>query len=131
MRKKATFSPVLLELIVAILFFALSMSVVIRLIAAADETSQGSAALSRATIAMESLLEEIKAAPPGNAAFDEMGESHMRRETEDGIVLLALVRQSERAQGVFYEIEVTAYSGEEPLGTLSAARYVRGGTGDE
>lgn len=129
MKKKATFSPVLLELIVAILFFALSMSVVIRLIAAADETSRGSAALSRATIAMESLMEEIKAAPPGGADFDETGESHITREIGDGIVLTALVRQSEGAKGIFYDIEVTAYSAEEPLGSLRAARYVKGGPG--
>lgn len=131
MKKRATFSPVLLELIVAILFFALSMSVVIRLIAAADETSRQSAALSRATIAMESLIEELKAEPPAGADFNAQGESHITRQAEEGIELVALVRQSEGAAGTLYDIEVTAYSGEEALGSLRAARYVGGDKGHE
>ena len=129
MKKRATFSPVLLELIVVILFFALSMSVVIRLIAASDETSRDSAALSRAVIAMESVIEEIKAEPPGAADFDAEGESRFTRQAEGGILLTVLVRREQGTAGFLYNIEVTAYSGEKPLGSLTAARYVRGGPG--
>ncbi|MDO4573184.1 MAG: hypothetical protein Q4C13_07430, partial [Clostridia bacterium] len=73
MRKRATFHPVLLELIVAILFLALSMSVVVRLIAAANETSRTSALRSLALLEMQSVMEETKADPVGEG-LDENGE---------------------------------------------------------
>ena len=39
-KKRGVFSPVLLELVIVILFFALSTSVIVRLIAAADLTAR-------------------------------------------------------------------------------------------
>lgn len=128
MKKRATFSPVLLELIVSILFFALAMSVVVRLVAAANETSERSALASRALVAMENAAEAIKA-DPAAGDFDENGERRFTREAERDILLNVLVRRSAGAAGALYEIEIEALGGGLPLGSLSAARYVGGEVG--
>ncbi len=129
MKKRATFSPVLLELIVAILFFALAMSVVVQLIAAANETSSASALTSRALIAMESAAEQLKADPVGDGAFDESGERRFTVEPEEGMQLSVTVRRILGAAGTLYEFEITAAGSGKPLGSLSAARYVSGEVG--
>ena len=51
-KKRSFFSPVLVELTIVILFFALSASVIVRLIAAADTTARTSEYESRAILAM-------------------------------------------------------------------------------
>lgn len=126
-RQHTTVSPVLMELIVAILFLALSMSVVIRLIAAADTTSKGSERLSRAMIAMQDLAEGLKNEPPDDGRFDENGELRFTDERADDICLMVLVRRSRGAVGTMYDIAITAVYNGEDIASLKAARYIRGG----
>jgi len=126
MKRSRAFSPILLELIVAILFFALSMSVVIRLIAAADETSRDSSLTGRAMIAMENAMEEIKADPYGDGKFDMNEERRFIIHAEDDLSLVAVVRSTDSKTGTLYTIDIHATSGEKKLGSLSASRYVSG-----
>lgn len=128
MNKRATFHPVLLELIVSILFFALAMSVVVRLLAAADETSRMSELTGRALIAMESVAEEWKADPAGGD-FDENGERRFTARADGDIELSVLVRREAGGAGALYTIEIRAESGGTPLGAISTARYVSGEVG--
>lgn len=126
MKKRTTFSSVLLELILAILFFALSTSVVIRLIAAASSISRESELESRALIAMESVAETVKADPAHCGAFDETGLCRYQTPSGDDLLIDVSVQRAPTAAGMLYTIELSAVSGETPLGTLSAARYVAG-----
>ena len=58
LKKRGSFSPVLLELTIIILFFALSTSIVVQLIAAASSISSESAYHARALLAMETVAEQ-------------------------------------------------------------------------
>ena len=129
MNKRSTFSPVLLELIVAILFFALSMSVIIRLIAAANDTSRDSMLTGRAMIAMESVMEEIKADPVGDGKFDMNEERRLLVQVDEDLILLAVIRCTSTKTGVLYDIDIQATSGEKKLGSLTSSRYISGRSG--
>ena len=83
------------------MFFALSMSVVIRLVAAADETSRLSELTGSALIAMENAAEEIKA-DPASGPFDANGAYSLTRETEDGILLSISVWKTAGAGGTLW-----------------------------
>jgi hypothetical protein len=72
-KKRGVFSPVLIELTIVILFFALSTSVVVRLIAAAGSTARASDYQARAILAMENVAEQIKADPVGDGYCNECG----------------------------------------------------------
>ena len=128
MKQRIGISPMLLELIVTILFFMLSMSVVVRFIAAADETSRTSALTSRAMIAMENVAEELKADPLSDDQFDADGLHRFTLQEED-LQLLVVVQRVCAGSGILYEIEISATSGDRQLGSLSAARYISRGAG--
>lgn len=126
--KRGAISPVLLELSVVILFFALSASVVLRLFAAASDVSKESAYRSRALLAMESVAERVKADPVGDGAFDERGVRMLAEQVEEDLLVRgAVTRGDSNAAGVLYKIELDVTGPDGTTYTLSAARYVSGG----
>ncbi len=123
MNKRATFSPILMELIVVILFFGLTMSIVLRLAATADRISRESSGAAEALLAAETAMEALKADPKGDGAFDANNRRTETR-TDDGIILRCTVTESERETGALYTLTVTATAaGAAPI-TLESARYL-------
>lgn len=124
-RKRGTFSPVLLELTIVILFFALSTSVIVRLIAAAGTTARASEYESRAILAMESVAEQVKADPVGDGACNTCGARVLSVDVSDDLVVDCVVTRDESPlQGTLYDIELTVTSPDGEVYALDAARYV-------
>lgn len=124
-RKRGVFSPVLLELVIVILFFALSTSVIVRLIAAADMTAQRSSYESRAILALESVAEQVKADPLREGACNACGAVAFSVIVADDLSVDCVVTADESPQrGTLYDIELTVRSPQGELYSLDAARYV-------
>lgn len=124
-KKRGVFSPVLLELTIVILFFALSVSVVVRLISAAGETARESEYHARAILAMETVAERIKADPLGFGDADECGVFAFTQEVSaDLSVGCVVTADPSPARGTVYDIELSVVSPGGDVYTLIAARYV-------
>ena len=121
MKKRIAMNIVILELIIVVLFFALSAGVALRLFAAADAGSRRSSIESAALSAMQAMAEELKAAPEGT--FID-GRREVGR-TLDELELNAVITRKDRPAGAYYEIVITASHAGEEVDTLTAGRYVR------
>ena len=124
-KKRSFFSPVLIELTIVILFFALSASVITRLIAVADNTARTSAYESRAILALQSVAEQVKADPIGDNTCNECGARVFSIEvdkdlTVDGVVTI----DDSPLQGTLYDIELTVTSPNGKVYALDAVRYL-------
>ena len=124
-KKRSSFSPVLIELTIVILFFALSASVITRLIAVADTTARTSAYESRAILALQSVAEQVKADPIGDNTCNECGARVFSIEvdkdlTVDGVVTI----DDSPLQGTLYDIELTVTSPNGKVYALDAVRYL-------
>ncbi len=124
-KKRGVFSPVLLELTIVILFFALSTSVIVRLISAASVTAQESAYHARAILAMESVAEEIKADPVGDDEFNACGSRVFTVDVAQDLAVDCIVTADPSPeQGTLYDIELIVTSPGGTVYSLDAARYV-------
>ena len=124
-KKRGTFSPVLIELTIVILFFALSTSVIVRLIAAAGATARASEYESRAILAMERVAEQVKADPVGDGGCNTCGARVFSVDVSSDLVVDCVVtNDSSPLQGTLYDIELTVTSPEGKVFALDAARYV-------
>lgn len=124
-KKRGVFSPVLLELTIVILFFALSTSVIVRLISAASATAQESEYHARAILAMETVAERIKADPAGDGTETNGGAREFtERISADLSVGCVVTADPSPAQGTLYEIELNVVSPRGDVYTLDAARYL-------
>jgi hypothetical protein len=124
-KKRGVFSPVLLELVIVILFFALSTGVIVRLIAAADLTAQESSYESRAILALQSVAEQIKADPLREGACNECGAVSFSVVFADDLTVEGIVTSDESPlRGTLYDIELLVRSPKGELYALDAARYV-------
>lgn len=124
-KKRGVFSPVLMELTIVILFFALSTSVVIQLISAANATARESEYHARAILAMESVAERIKADPVGDGAADACGMRAFTVDAAEDIAVSCVVTADPAPlQGTLYEIELCVSSPGGEVYTLDAARYL-------
>lgn len=125
LKRRGAFSPVLIELTIVILFFALSTVVVARLIAAASATSNESAFHARAILAMESVAEETKANPEGDGAFDENGARAFTVQSAPDLAVDAVVARDDSFEsGALYTITLSVVSETGETYTLTAMRYV-------
>lgn len=127
MKKQPTFQPVLMEIIVTLLFFALAMSIVVQLVAAANSISKESAFRSRAYLAMETAAEQVKADPEGGG-FGADGTRTFAIALEEGISITGTVQKTvdSRSGGAMYTISLTASGGGYDPVTLTACRYRQG-----
>ncbi len=124
-KKRGVFSPVLIELTIVILFFALSTSVVVRLIAAAGSTARASDYQARAILAMENVAEQIKADPAGDGYCNECGARVFSVEVASDLTVDCLVTgDTTPEQGTLYDIELSVASPGGEVYWLDAARYV-------
>ncbi|MPM91186.1 hypothetical protein SDC9_138313 [bioreactor metagenome] len=119
------FSPILIELTIVILFFALSTSVVVQLIAAAGATARESEYHARAILAMESVAEQIKADPAGSGACNECGVRASTKNVAEDLAVNCLVTDDPSPlQGTLYEIELSVTSPTGETYYLDAVRYI-------
>jgi hypothetical protein len=124
-KRSGSFSPVLMELTIIILFFALSTSIVVRLIASASVISNESRYHARAFLAMETVAEQIKADPVGDGAVNECGVRSFTVPVAPDLRVDAIVTGDPSPKnGTLYEIELNVTSGNGTVYTLDAARYV-------
>lgn len=125
LKRRGVFSPVLIELTVVILFFALSTSIVVQLIAAASAVSNESRDHARALLAMESVAEQIKANPVGDGAEDECGVRAFTVEYAEDLKVNCIVTGDPSPEnGKLYEIELNVIGADGTVYFLDAARYV-------
>lgn len=128
LKKRGMFSPVLIELSIVILFFALSTGIVVQLIASASRISNESTFHSQALLAMETVAEETKADPEGDGAFDECGVRAFTKAVSEQITVEGVVTRDESPEnGTLYTIDLSVLSAEGTAYTLSAMRYVSTG----
>ena len=124
-KKRGIFSPVLIELTIVILFFALSASVIVRLITAANATARESAYESRAILAMETVAEQVKADPVGDNTCNECGARVFSVEIDEDLAVDCVVTSDNSPlQGTLYDIELTVTSPQGKVYALDAVRYL-------
>ena len=124
-KQRGTMNPILVEMAIVILFLALSTSVVVRLIAAANVTAQQSAYESRAILAMERVAEQVKADPVGDNTCNACGARVFSVDVADDLTVDCVVTSDESPlQGTLYDIELTVTSPEGKVFALDAARYL-------
>ena len=124
-KKRGVFSPVLIELTIVILFFALSAGVIVRLIAAANMTARLSEYESRAILAMETVAEQVKADPVGDNTCNACGARAFSTKIADDLTVDCVVTSDDSPlQGTLYDIELMVTSPEGKVFALDAARYL-------
>jgi hypothetical protein len=124
-KKRGVFSPVLIELTIVILFFALSTSVIVRLIAAAGTTSRLSEYEARVILAMQTVAEQVKADPAGLEDYNSCGARVFSVPVDDDLTVDCVVTSDDSPlQGTIYDIELTVTSPEGKAYALDAARYL-------
>ena len=124
-KKRGVFSPVLIELTIVILFFALSAGVIVRLIAAANMTARLSEYESRAILAMETVAEQVKADPVGDNTCNACGARVFSTKIADDLTVDCVVTSDDSPlQGTLYDIELMVTSPEGKVFALDAARYL-------
>ena len=125
-KKRGVFSPILIEMTIVILFLALSTSVVVRLIAAANITAQQSAYESRAILAMERVAARVKADPVGDNTCNACGARVFSVDVADDLTVDCVVTSDDSPlQGTLYDIELTVTSPDGKVYALDAVRYVQ------
>ena len=128
LKRRGAFSPVLMELTIVILFFALSTVVVARLIAAASAASNESAFQARALLAMENVAELTKANPEGDGAFDANGARAFTVQSAPDLAVAAVVTRDDSPEnGTLYSIALSVVSPTGETYILNAMRYVSRG----
>ena len=124
-KRSGAFSPVLMELTIIILFFAISTSIVVRLIASASAISDESRYHARALQAMETVAEQIKADPAGDGAVNTCGVRSFSVEVAPDLQVNAIVTGDPSPKnGTLYEIELNVTSENGDIYSLDAARYL-------
>lgn len=124
-KKRSSFSPVLIELTIVILFFALSASVIVRLITAANATARASEYESRAILAMETVAEQVKADPIGDNTCNECSARVFSVEIDEDLAVDCVVTSDNSPlQGTLYDIELTVTSPQGKVYALDAVRYL-------
>jgi len=124
-KKRSSFSPVLIELTIVILFFALSASVIVRLITVANATARASEYESRAILAMETVAEQVKADPVGDNTCNECGARVFSVEIDEDLAVDCVVTSDNSPlQGTLYDIELTVTSPQGKVYALDAVRYL-------
>ena len=125
-KKRGVFSPVLVELIIVILFFALSTSVIVRLIASADVTARTSAYESRAILALQSVAEQVKADPIGDGVCNACGARAFSVEIASDLTVDCVVTGDDSPlEGTLYDIELTVTAPNGEVYALDAVHYVQ------
>ncbi len=129
MKKSSHANILLLELLVVILFFMISATVIVELFATARQKSIHAEAVNEAMLQAENIAERLYA---GGTAEEELSAFGFREENEmwildaDRYTLQAVITEETAEAGTLRTVTLTALKGEEQLTQLPAVRYVPG-----
>ncbi|MDD3920973.1 MAG: hypothetical protein PHO41_07390 [Eubacteriales bacterium] len=117
MKRRIGISPVLVEMVFMLLFFALSATVVVRLLGAAAsisrESREQSEALSVTTAAMEELLADPAALEKGSTTI-----------VNGSYTVNASISSEQQGNGTLYNVACETTKDEKSLFTLEGSRFV-------
>ncbi|MDR0929278.1 MAG: hypothetical protein LBM74_06130 [Oscillospiraceae bacterium] len=122
-------NALLVELLMAVLFFALSATVILNVFAATHEQSTGAGIMNRALTEAENLAERLYAAESAeerllSEAFIATGDGFEK--TFDEFVITVTLQEVPAEAGILREIMIIARRGEAELLALPCAKYLPG-----
>lgn len=121
-------NTLLIELIIVLLFFALSQTVVVSMFAASHEKAERSSLLSASLMFSESLAERLSTEEKPDAALLEMGfaggEGEYAYTDSRGFDVEVSMRREEKPAGEMLYITITASGNGEELVTLPVQQYL-------
>jgi len=118
-----------MEILIAVLFFALCAAVLLQVFAAARTLGGRAERDSQAMLEMQDLAERLYAAEDGQALLAADGfaaEGGVWTLEKDGYRLEAALSMTETEAGALREALISARAGEELLGEIESARYFPG-----
>lgn len=122
-------STLLVEILIAVLFFALSGTVLLEMFVASRSQSAYAGLCSQALCEAQNLADVLYAADDAQALLEQEGFAQAKGvyTQEKGDLTLAVTLRERRMQaGTLREAEVLALSGDEMLVRLPCSRYVPG-----
>lgn len=127
MRRHNRSNALLVELLIVIMFFMLSATILLRVFAASRLQSDKAGLLGEALTRAQNVAEQLYAAEDGEKALSEMafvpfGDGWTLE--ADGYTLSVMPTSEQTAAGQLLNYAVQAVSGEETLFTLPVSRYV-------
>ena len=133
MNRNRNQNVLLVEIMIAVLFFALSATVILETYAAARQFADRSQTETGALIEAQNLAEQLYASDDPEAILRQTGFEN----SENGWVLqrdeyrIELVLEQEQTSvGTIFGAKITAFSGEKTIVELPVARYLPGGDGE-
>lgn len=127
MQKRSQGSMLLIELLIVILFFSLSATVILRLFLYAHNTTNQSGLVNEAILEAENWAERLYAADDREQMLSDMGfteqDDAMVYETESGLFVEISMEEIITDQGLLINSEISVSKGEESLITLPLGRY--------
>ncbi len=127
MNRRYRGNVVLVELIIVILFFALSQMVVLQVFAAAQEKTTANAARSAAMLAVQDTLECLSVSDDAENTLEQLGYvregAGYRREESHGVELTAVINRLSQPAGVLTKVALTALQGGEELFCFPSIHY--------
>ena len=119
-------NALLVELLIVVMFFMLSSTVLLQVFSTARSQSALSGKLTQALNAAQDMADRLYAASDVESALEEMGcsqEEGLWRLADDGFDLMVDVSSEQQPFGELQRFRVRAVSGGETLVDLPAARY--------
>ena len=131
MQRRFRNGPVLMELIIVILFFALSASVILQVFAAGYGQSGRTRRLDGALVAAQDWAEQLSATDDMEQLLLDGGwqvqeDGTLRLNGPQGVTLTAVLSEQKCETGMLYRARIVALDGEEEAFALPVANYVPG-----
>lgn len=127
MNKSRNQNALLIEIMIAVLFFALCATVLVETFMAAHEQGRHAGLDSRALVEAQDVAEQLYAAADAEALLTEAGFTRVdgvwARLNGEACLTVTLARE-DTAAGVLHTAEVAASRGDTLIVTLPVARYV-------
>ena len=118
---------VLIEMIIAIFFFAVSQAVLLQVFATAQKDNHDSVVLNHALICAEDAAETLGASDDAEQALLSLGFVHQENAyvyaSDEGFTVSASILCTEQSAGTLVEVMLTAMQSGNELFTLPAAVY--------
>lgn len=130
MDKLTRSKSLLIELLLAVLFLALSATVILRLFLLAYTAERSAARTNRGTAVAQNWAEKLYAADDAEALLSENGflstGNRFLKETEDGLFVEILIKNAETDRGLLRSTEIAVAFDSETLIEIEGRRYMPG-----
>ena len=131
MQRRFRNGPVLMELIIVILFFALSASVILQVFAAGYGQSGRTRRLDGALVTAQDWAERLSATDDMeqlllDGGWQVQADGTLRLDVQQGVTLTAALSEERGDAGTLYRARIVAADGDEEAFTLPVANYVPG-----